>query len=77
MLRDCAKKIEGGQRDYQALEAAADAALVAAGLRTDYVHICSRSTLLPATAADRELVVLAAAWAGTTRLIDNIQVESP
>ncbi len=76
-LRGCAKEIEGGQRDYTALEQAADAALIAAGLRTDYVHICSRATLLPAAATDRDLVILAAAWAGATRLIDNIQVTIP
>lgn len=73
-LRGCAQGIEGGQRDYASLERAADAALIAAGLRTDYVHICSRATLLPAAATDHELVILAAAWAGTTRLIDNITV---
>jgi pantoate--beta-alanine ligase len=73
-LRDCAGKIAAGQRDYAALEQAAGAALVAAGLRTDYVHVCARATLLPASAHDRELVILAAAWAGTTRLIDNITV---
>lgn len=71
-LCDCAAKIASGRRDYAALETAADAALVAAGLRTDYVHICSRATLLPGVAADRELVILAAAWAGATRLIDNV-----
>jgi pantoate--beta-alanine ligase len=73
-LRDCAKQIEGGRRDYTALEKAADAALIASGLRTDYVHVCSRATLLPAATTDRELVILAAAWAGSTRLIDNIFV---
>jgi pantoate--beta-alanine ligase len=71
-LRDCARKIAEGRRDYAALEAAAGTALVTAGMRPDYVHICSRSTLLPAAPADRELVILAAAWAGTTRLIDNV-----
>jgi pantoate--beta-alanine ligase len=73
-LRDCARQIENGQHDYTALEIAAAAALGAAGLRTDYVHVCARATLLPAAVADRELVILAAAWCGTTRLIDNIQI---
>jgi pantoate--beta-alanine ligase len=71
-LRKCAHQIESGRRDYAALEVAATAALEAAGLRGDYLHVCARDTLLPATASDRELVILAAAWAGTTRLIDNI-----
>ncbi|MFN9957149.1 MAG: pantoate--beta-alanine ligase, partial [bacterium] len=33
--------------------------------------------LQPATAADRRLVVLAAARLGRTRLIDNVEVELP
>lgn len=76
-LRDCAERIERGSRDYAALESAAGAMLDAAGLRPDYVHICARATLLPAAPGDRELVILAAAWAGTTRLIDNIQIDAP
>jgi pantoate--beta-alanine ligase len=71
-LRDCARQIESGRRDYTALEMAAGAALTTAGLRPDYIHVCARATLLPATSTDRELVILAAAWAGSTRLIDNI-----
>jgi pantoate--beta-alanine ligase len=73
-LQDCAQRIESGRRDYAALEARASTGLSAAGLRTDYVHICARDTLLPAAPTDRELVILVAAWAGTTRLIDNIFV---
>ncbi|MEY4640781.1 MAG: hypothetical protein RLZZ227_775 [Pseudomonadota bacterium] len=73
-LEDCAQRIESGRRDYPALEQRASTALTAAGLRTDYFHICSRSTLLPAAPGDQALVILAAAWSGTTRLIDNIEV---
>jgi pantoate--beta-alanine ligase len=76
-LQDCARRIVAGQRDYRALEASAVTALDSAGLRPDYVHVCARATLREPAAADRELVVLAAAWAGTTRLIDNITVTAP
>ncbi len=72
MLKECARALEQGDRGYAALEAAAAATLTEAGLRPDYVHICSRATLLPPGPQERELVVLAAAWCGTTRLIDNI-----
>lgn len=75
-LRFCAQRIEGGERAYAALETAANAKLSDAGLKPDYVHICARDTLLPATSTDRELVILAAAWAGTTRLIDNILADA-
>jgi pantoate--beta-alanine ligase len=76
-LRDCARTLEQGNRAYGALEATAAATLTTAGLRPDYIHICSRATLLPAAPQDSELVILAAAWCGTTRLIDNILVKVP
>jgi pantoate--beta-alanine ligase len=45
-----------------------------AGMKTDYIHICHARTLLPASATDKELVILAAAHCGKARLIDNLQV---
>ncbi len=50
--------------------------LTDAGLRPDYVHICNRATLQLAQPADHDLIVLAAVYAGTTRLIDNIFVRT-
>lgn len=46
-----------------------------AGLRTDYIHICHARTLAPATATDRNLVILVAAHCGKARLIDNLPVD--
>jgi len=77
MLQELAALISGGRRDHQALEAHGATLLAAAGLRSDYIHVCARDTLEPATDSTRELVILAAAFAGTTRLIDNIQVSLP
>ncbi|MEW6332242.1 MAG: pantoate--beta-alanine ligase [Pseudomonadota bacterium] len=49
--------------------------LQADGFRPDYVHVRRQSDLqLPGT-QDRHLVVLAAAWLGRTRLIDNVEFE--
>ena len=45
--------------------------LQAAGWRPDYVAVCRRQDLSPAGPDDKDLIVLAAAWLGTTRLIDN------
>lgn len=73
-LQQAASLIQQGARDYDRLEAEARALLTDAGLKPDYVHICSSTTLLKASSADTPLVILAAAWAGTTRLIDNILV---
>lgn len=45
-----------------------------AGMKTDYIHICHARTLQPASEDDTELVILAAAYCGKARLIDNLQV---
>jgi pantoate--beta-alanine ligase len=47
--------------------------LAAAGWQPDYVEVRRRSDLAPAQGGDRELVVLAAARLGGTRLIDNLE----
>jgi pantoate--beta-alanine ligase len=54
---------------------AADAleALARAGWRPDYVEVRRREDLAPPQSADRDLVVLAAARLGQTRLIDNLE----
>lgn len=76
MLHRCLKEIvisvEQGCHDYAALEQATSDTLNNSGWETDYVSIRAAKTLLPATANDSELVVLAAAKLGNTRLIDNI-----
>ncbi len=51
--------------------------LNAAAFRPDYVSVRRQQDLATPAAADRYLVVLAAAWLGRTRLIDNIEVELP
>ena len=59
------------------LAAAADAGLGwlrDAGLRPDYLTVRRARDLGPVDAQDRELVILAAAWLGNTRLIDNLWV---
>jgi pantoate--beta-alanine ligase len=53
--------------------AEAKAALETAGFKLDYLEVRDAETLRPATAeAGRPLRVLAAAWLGKTRLIDNV-----
>jgi pantoate--beta-alanine ligase len=66
-----------GDRDFAKLEQAAMAALAARGWQPDYIAVRKRSNLLPPTSpqdANAELVVLAAAKLGTTRLIDNLEI---
>lgn len=55
-------------------EAAALTTLQERGWQVDYVSVRTQSDLQVATAADRALVILAAARLGRTRLIDNIEL---
>jgi len=67
-------QLKGGSRGYAQLEKGAIDALSAEGWRPDYIAIRRQSDLAPPQDADRELVVLAAAKLGLTRLIDNLEV---
>jgi pantoate--beta-alanine ligase len=73
-LQQTAQQIEQGERNFETLQAQAIANLDAAGFKTDYFCICNAETLLPATAEDRDLVVLVTAALGSTRLLDNIEI---
>jgi pantoate--beta-alanine ligase len=63
-----------GERDFERLQQQAAAALSARGWTVDYVAVRNQSDLLPASPVQRELVVLAAARLGSTRLLDNVEV---
>ncbi|WP_313085153.1 pantoate--beta-alanine ligase [Pseudomonas sp.] len=75
-LQQLADAIRQGERDYPALLASGKQALEAAGLRPDYLEIRHAGDLQPATPEHQELVILAAAFLGKTRLIDNLQVHA-
>jgi len=47
------------------------------GFRVDYFALVDRSTLEPISTLDREAQLIAAAWLGATRLIDNCAVDLP
>lgn len=76
-LEACAGGLRAGRRDFGSLEAAGSEALRAAGLRPDYFVIRRSSDLALPAPDDRGLVVLAAAFLGRARLIDNITVDDP
>jgi pantoate--beta-alanine ligase len=56
-------------------EAAAQADLAEAGFRPDYVSVRRQADLGEPGPGDRKLVILAAAWLGRARLIDNITLD--
>ncbi len=72
-LREIAAAIESGRRDFEALCAAQWSGLEAAGFRPQYLEVRAPDLAVPGPEA-RSLVLLAAAYLGKTRLIDNLQL---
>jgi pantoate--beta-alanine ligase len=70
-LDDLAEAIKAGNAVDSAINSA-KATLQAAGLTPDYIELRQAQTLAPATDKDKELVLLAAAYLGKARLIDNL-----
>ncbi len=60
--------------DFSGLEREARDALGARGWKVEYIAIRRSGTLLPLAAGDQDVVILAAAWLGKTRLIDNLEI---
>jgi pantoate--beta-alanine ligase len=74
VISDVAKKVAAGA-PIEAVTSEASAELMAAGFRkVDYVEVRDAETLEPAGKDRGRLRVLAAAWLGQTRLIDNVAV---
>lgn len=75
ILRAAADEVSAGG-DIAAAEANARSALLDAGFeKVDYVSIRNAQMLQPPVAGDRSLRVLAAAWLGKARLIDNLPLD--
>lgn len=60
--------------DYDALIDDAKATLTQAGFVVDYLEIYNRQ-LQTVSQVDKALVILAAAWLGKARLLDNLEVD--
>jgi pantoate--beta-alanine ligase len=72
-LESAAEKIRKGV-DPQTATKAASRSLTTLGFKVDYVVARNAQSLAVPTTSDEPLRLLAAAWLGTTRLIDNIAV---
>ena len=73
-LLGAAEAIGRGDRDFPLIEVNARNELEAHGWRVDYVSVRDTATLAVPGPQTRQFVVLAAAWLGDTRLIDNVEV---
>ncbi|MSQ55870.1 MAG: pantoate--beta-alanine ligase [Betaproteobacteria bacterium] len=74
VLQGARNEMLAGKRDFQRIELQGMAALAARGWRPDYISVRRQADLQPPGEDDRALVVLAAAFLGRTRLIDNVEV---
>jgi len=73
-LSQIAAAIKSGDHDFARLRAEQVRQIEAAGLRLDYLEVRQGVHLRAATAEDRDIVILVAAFLGTTRLIDNLHL---
>jgi pantoate--beta-alanine ligase len=73
VLRDAERQVRMGSKDYQRVELEAMAELAHYGWRPDYIAVRRQADLQPPQNGDAELVVVAAARLGRTRLIDNVE----
>jgi len=73
-LRWIADRLTDSETDFAHLTGAGLARLEDAGMRPEYLEVRQAGTLAPARPEGRNLVVLAAAYLGRARLIDNIEV---
>ncbi|WP_395340174.1 pantoate--beta-alanine ligase [Ningiella sp. W23] len=69
-----ADEIKAGRRDFSVMVSDLKSKLVKAGLKPDYIEVRDSHSLLQVGHEDKDLVILAAAFLGKTRLIDNVQI---
>jgi pantoate--beta-alanine ligase len=73
-LCHAAEAIRRGGKDFERIERQQIEKLQAAGFRPDYFSVRRESDLILAGHGDLDLVILAAAWLGKARLIDNVRL---
>lgn len=76
-LQQLEQQLQAGRQDLPALIEEARARLEQAGFTPDYLDLRDAQTLQPASAETREIAILAAAFLGRTRLIDNLLCKLP
>lgn len=75
MLKQLRTQILAGNHNYRQLEQQGKQQLIDAGFIPDYIDISAQSDLTLATSNQQKKVILAAAWLGNTRIIDNIVID--
>jgi pantoate--beta-alanine ligase len=75
-LRRAEAAIAGGERDAEAIRAAALQAMTDFGVEPEYLELVSPESLDPVTTVNGRVLVAVAARVGGTRLIDNTLIET-
>jgi pantoate--beta-alanine ligase len=70
-------RLSAGERPFARIEGDMLNKLAAAGFKPDYVAVRRLADLAVPAAAEKELILLAAAWLGKARLIDNLKLTLP
>lgn len=74
-LSNIKQSILEGERDYLNIQTDSAEGLNQQGFKTDYIEIRNAEDLSIAKKDDKDLVILASAWLGKARLIDNLRVK--
>jgi len=77
VLKKARDDIGNGVRDFQRVDQQAMAELARNGWQPDYIAVRRQADLRQPTERDHDLVVVAAARLGRTRLIDNVEISLP
>ena len=77
VLKKVRDDIGNGMRDFQRVDQQAMAELARNGWQPDYIAVRRQADLRQPTERDHDLVVVAAARLGRTRLIDNVEISLP
>lgn len=72
-LAGAKERVESGDVNFEAIQQSGLRILESAGFAPQYLAVVQANDLQPASAASRELVILAAARLGKARLIDNVR----
>jgi pantoate--beta-alanine ligase len=73
-IKSIGEAIAAGEQDFKRLTQAGKQQLQEAGFQLDYLAIANAASLRAATKEDSHLVILVAAYLGSTRLIDNLRI---
>jgi len=73
-IRSIGEALAAGEKDFMRLTQIGNQQLQEAGFQPDYLAIADAISLRPAMKEDTHLVILVAAFLGSTRLIDNLRI---